>query len=184
MKKNPGIFRFVTYYSWILRTKQGFSPIISIELCYTTWKFNSQEPRPMEIPDDAFLITPGNSPFLNSNYSLEFRHSNFSILLKILRPQPSVRIFTGIGGLSGSSGLFQKKSKRGVKTWNIQGFQRNTIWKVQASIKKGLEFSRVTKKINIEFPEITVFGIENSRGCNTILRANFPKVKLCYVCNF
>ena len=67
----------------------------------------------MEIPDDAFLITPGNSTFLNSNYSLEFRHSNFSILLKILRPQPSVRIFTGIGWAQRVQWAIQEKIQKG-----------------------------------------------------------------------
>ena len=94
----------------------------------------------MEIPDDAFLITPGNSTFLNSNYSLEFRHSNFSILLKILRPQPSVRIFTGIVGSAGPVGYSRKNPKGGLRHEIFRGFKEILSGKSKRQLKKDWNF--------------------------------------------
>ena len=56
----PGIFRFFTLL-WKIKTKQGFIPTNSTKLCYTPQKFYCLKPRPLEIPHDFFLITPGNS---------------------------------------------------------------------------------------------------------------------------
>ena len=39
----------------------------------------------------------------------------------------------------------------------------------QGLIKNEVEFPRVTKKNNVEFPGVFVFGLEISKGSNTIL---------------
>ena len=54
----PGIFRFVTTKFW-----RKFSPLAgnSAKLCDTPWIFQHQKPRPIKIPHDLFLNTPGNS---------------------------------------------------------------------------------------------------------------------------
>ena len=44
----------------ILFLTQAFTPGNSAKLCDTLWKFQFQKPRPMEIPHDFFLNTPGN----------------------------------------------------------------------------------------------------------------------------
>ena len=41
--------------------KQLFIPGNSTELCYILWKFQDQNPKPMENPHDFFLITRGKS---------------------------------------------------------------------------------------------------------------------------
>ena len=44
-------------------------------------------------------------------------------------------------------GLFQKKYKQvGLKIWNFQGHQRNSMGNFQGLIKNEMEFPRVSKK--------------------------------------
>ena len=43
------------------------------------------------------------------------------------------------------------------------------MWNFQGLIKNELEFPRVTKKNNVEFQGIVVFGLGISKGSNTIL---------------
>ena len=57
-------------------------------------------------------------------------------------------------------GLFQKKPKHGgVKIWNFQGYQRNSM----------CNFQRL-RKSHVEFPGVLVFGLGISKGWNTILQ--------------
>ena len=45
------------------------------------------------------------------------------------------------------NGLFQEKSKEGgLRKWNFQGYQRNSVWNFQGLTKNEVEFPRVTKK--------------------------------------
>ena len=44
-----------------LGTNQNSTNKNSAKLCYIPWKFHSDKPRPLEIPHDFFLVTPGNS---------------------------------------------------------------------------------------------------------------------------
>ena len=62
-------------------------PWNSAKLCDTPWKFQSQKPRPMEIPHEFFLDTPGNST------SLLIEPWNFHVLKP---PPPPIQIFSGI----------------------------------------------------------------------------------------
>ena len=65
----------------------------------------------------------------------------------------SVRIFLW-------NGLIQKKSKQGgLRIWNFQGYQRNSMCNFQGLIKN-----------EVEFPGIFVFGLGISKGSNTIFR--------------
>ena len=68
-------------------------------------------------------------------------------------------------------GYSRKNPNRGVgggggrsRTWNFQGYQRNSMWNLQGLIKNKVEFPRVTKKNNVEFPGVFVFGLEISKG--------------------
>ena len=47
-------------------------------------------------------------------------------------------------------GLFQKKTKQaGLRIWNFEGYQRNSMWNFQRLIKSEVEFPRrVTEKKN------------------------------------
>ena len=56
----PTIFRFVTL-SLEIPEKQAFTLWNSTKLCDTPWKFQDQKPRPMEIPYNFLLNSPGNS---------------------------------------------------------------------------------------------------------------------------
>ena len=67
-------------------------------------------------------------------------------------------------------GLFRKNQNReGLRIWNFQGYQRNSMWNFQGLIKNEVEFPRVTKKNNVEFPGIFVFGLGTSKISNRIL---------------
>ena len=59
MKKNPGIFRFVTL-SLEIRKKTSFHRWKFCKLCgrYPFWKFQRQKPRLREIPLSVFLEQP------------------------------------------------------------------------------------------------------------------------------
>ena len=48
-------------YPLKFQRKQSFTPRNSTELCYTSWKFQGQKPRPMEMPHNFFFITHRNS---------------------------------------------------------------------------------------------------------------------------
>ena len=50
-----------------------------------------------------------------------------------------------------------------------KGIKEISIWNFQGLIKNDLEFPRVTKKKNVEFPKVFVFGLGTSKGSNTIL---------------
>ena len=71
-KKNPRIFHF--FYFTLGNSEQNKAPPMKIpqncvtNLCYIRWKFQGQNPRPLEIPHDFFLITPGNSTSFLINY--------------------------------------------------------------------------------------------------------------------
>ena len=57
------------------------------------------------------------------------------------------------------------KQGRGLKIWNFQGYQRNSMWNFQRLIKNEVEFPGVTKKKNhVEFPGVLVFGLGISKG--------------------
>ena len=67
-------------------------------------------------------------------------------------------------------GLFQKKIRTGgLRICNFQGYERNSMWNFQGLIKNEVEFQRVGKKNNMEFPWVFVFGLGISKGSNTIL---------------
>ena len=66
-------------------------------------------------------------------------------------------------------GLFQKKSKRGLRMWNFQGYQRNSMRKFERLIKNKVKFQGWPRKINVEFLWVFVFGLGISKGSNTIL---------------
>ena len=57
--KNPLEFLDLSLYPWKFQGKQAVAPRNSAKLCDTPWKFQGQKPRPMEIPQYFFLITPG-----------------------------------------------------------------------------------------------------------------------------
>ena len=56
----------------------------------------------------------------------------------------------------------------GLRIWNFQRYQRNSMWNFQGLIKNEVEFPRVIKS-NVEFPGVFVFGLGISKGSNTIL---------------
>ena len=74
------IFRFATLP--FTNSKQNKLSLLDIvQNCVTLWKFEGQNPRPLEIPHNFFLNYPGNSTsFL---IDLEFPHALFSIPLEI-----------------------------------------------------------------------------------------------------
>ena len=44
-------------------------------------------------------------------------------------------------------GYSRKKTKHGgLRIWNFQGYQRDSMWNLQGLVKNEAEFSRVTKK--------------------------------------
>ena len=59
-----------------------------------------------------------------------------------------------------------------MKIWNLQGYQRSSMWNFQGLIKNKVEFPRVTKKrpmkmANVEFSGVFVLGLggdEISKG--------------------
>ena len=58
------------------------------------------------------------------------------------------------------NGLFQKKIKQGgLRIWNFQGYQRNSMWNFQGWPIKNY----------VEFPGVLVFGLGISKGYNAIL---------------
>ena len=63
----------------------------------------------------------------------------------------------------------EKIKTRGLRIWNFQGYQRNSMWNFQWLIKNEVELPRVTQKNNVEFPGVSVFGLGISKGSNTIL---------------
>ena len=65
-------------------------------------------------------------------------------------------------------GYSRKNPNRGLRIWNFQGYQRNSMWNFQGLIKNEVEFPRVIKS-NVEFPGVFVFGLGISKGSNTIL---------------
>ena len=58
--KNHLEFLDLSLYIEKFRRKQVFTPGNSAKLCGTTWKFQDQKPRSLEIPHEFFLNTPGN----------------------------------------------------------------------------------------------------------------------------
>ena len=71
-RKNPNSEGLRIYFSesaprnfqichFTLRNSGENKPWKSAKLCDTPWKFQGQNPRPMEIPHQFFLSTPGNS---------------------------------------------------------------------------------------------------------------------------
>ena len=83
MKKNPGIFRFVTL-SLEIRKKTSFHRWKFCKLCgrYPFWKFQRQKPRLREIPLSVFLEQPWKFHFF-FNWLLELPHALSSIPLEI-----------------------------------------------------------------------------------------------------
>ena len=72
-------------------------------------------------------------------------------------------------------GLFEKKSKQGgLKRWNLKGYQRNSMWNFQRSIKIEVKFPKVTKKKYLmwNFKGVFDFGLGISKGSNTSLWNN------------
>ena len=67
--------------------------------------------------------------------------------------------------------VFHKKTnrKRGLRTWNFQGYWKNRMWKFQGSIKKKWNFQRRSGKNRAKFPWVSVFGLGNPNGFDTIL---------------
>ena len=45
-------------YLWKFHKKQSFNPEYSPKSCYSLWKFQSQKPRPIEIPHEFFFESP------------------------------------------------------------------------------------------------------------------------------
>ena len=59
----PGNVMFVTSPLEIPK-KQSFNPEYSAKSCYSLWKFQSQKPKPIEIPHDFFFNHLGKFHFL------------------------------------------------------------------------------------------------------------------------
>ena len=98
-EKSPGIFRFVI----LPLETPGKVKLHPWKFCkirgYTPWKFQGQKPRPIKIPHDFFLITPGNflidhrnapansifMEYVNSyhNASIIFESGSFLRLMKV-----------------------------------------------------------------------------------------------------
>ena len=78
----------------ILKNSTAFTPGNSVKFCNTLWKFQGQKPRPMEIPHNFFLNSPGNStPFLIHPWSFHV----FSLIpLEISCSETPVWIFSEI----------------------------------------------------------------------------------------
>ena len=53
----PLEFLCLSLYPLKFQRKWSFTPQNSAELCYTSWKFQGQRPRPMEMPHNVFFIT-------------------------------------------------------------------------------------------------------------------------------
>ena len=64
-----------------------------------------------------------------------------------------------------------EKIQTGFEDMEFPGvYQRNSMWNFLGLIKNEVEFPRVTKKNNVEYPAgVFVFGLGISKGSNTIL---------------
>ena len=87
-KKTRDFLR-LSLYPWNFWTKRGFTLGNFVKLCYTSWKFQGQKPRLVEIKHDFFLITPGNSTSFSTdlwNLRMTFLHYTwkFCITVKLI----------------------------------------------------------------------------------------------------
>ena len=104
--KRPLKFSDLSLYPWKFQTKWSSTPGKSTKLCYIHWNFQSQKPRPMEIPHDLFCILyyPRKLHFF-LYWPQEFSHSTYSVPLEISCPQPPCLHFSGIALYLGTSYL-------------------------------------------------------------------------------
>ena len=86
-------------YPLKFQRKQSFTPRNSTELCYTSWKFQGQKPRPMEMPHNFFFITHRNSTCfsLTPGISTCFFFNN---PVNSMSSTPPVWIFSGMAQYS------------------------------------------------------------------------------------
>ena len=73
------------FYPYKFQRKQAFTPGNSPKFCNTPWKFQSQKPRPMEIPLEFFLEHPWKFCYF-FHWPLEFPHFLSSVPLGIPCP--------------------------------------------------------------------------------------------------
>ena len=67
-------------------------------------------------------------------------------------------------------GYSRKNANR--RSWGYgisKGIKEISMWNFQGLIKNDVEFPRLTKKKNVEFPMVFVFSLGISKGSNTIL---------------
>ena len=55
-----------------------------------------------------------------------------------------------------------KNQTGGLRIWNFQGYQRNSMWNFQVLIKDKVESPSLKKKSNVEFQGVLVFGLRIS----------------------
>ena len=70
----------------------------------------------------------------------------------------------------------------GLRTWNFQGYQRNSMWNFQGLTKNELEFPRVTKKIMWNFQGSLFLALEFPRDLTQF--CGLSRVELCFAQNF
>ena len=76
-------------YPWKFQTKQGFTPRNSTKLCYTPWKIQGLNLRPLENSHDFFSITPGNSmSFIINTWKICLLFLQYPWKFHILNPFP------------------------------------------------------------------------------------------------
>ena len=63
----------------------------------------------------------------------------------------------------------RKGQGEGVRIWNFEGYQRNSIWNLQDWVKTKGNFQGWPRKNNVEFPGVFIFGLGISLGSNAIL---------------
>ena len=65
--------------------------------------------------------------------------------------------------------ITEKKTNRGRRIWNFQGYLRIASQFSRSSLKTTWNFQRSSRKKHVEFPEVLVLGLITSEGCNTTL---------------
>ena len=92
----PPSYNFLLFYftPWNSRQNKASTPGNSAKLRYTTGKFQGQKPRPLEIPHDFFLVTPGNSTsFLINLWKFHMLFLWYPWKFHIFNPLPCLFVF-------------------------------------------------------------------------------------------
>ena len=141
MKRKRGKNQFLNYF-WrtLLKLEQKVLKIHKLSWLLITWilkKLNSIQTLVENIPE----IKLSHWYPLGKTYKKSHLKTGTPLVLNKFVCYPSNRLFALW------IGLFQKKKQgRGLRIWNLQGYQRNSVWNIQGLIKNEIEFPRVIKK--------------------------------------